>query len=182
MRRSRIVVVGTIVAAGVLLAGCGSSDSGKDTKSSSTTVAKPQVTEKMTIAKIAGLDSQFSLFLDLVKTAGLTDTLTEDGPFTVFAPNSASLLKLGKSKIEDLKSDKSALKELLENHLAKGEITLADLAALNGKTLRAVSGAELPIKVEANTVTVGGAKVLKSDIAAENGMIFVIDGLVEPQK
>jgi uncharacterized surface protein with fasciclin (FAS1) repeats len=99
----------------------------------------------------------------------------------VFAPNSESIIKLGKGKIDALKANKSGLKVILENHVVEGKLTLADLAGMNGKTLDAVSGKKLLVKVDGNVVTVGGAKVLKSNIDAENGAVFVVDGLVQPQ-
>lgn len=182
MRRNRPV---TALAAAVLsatlvvAAGCGAG--GKDDPASTTSTTKPQLTAKMTIYKIATLDGQFGQFLDLVKAAGLQSTLEKEGPFTLFAPNSAAIIKLGKAKIDALKSDKAELKTTLENHLVAGDLTLAALAALNGKTVTAVSGAELPVKVKGNAVTVGGAKVVKSDIDADNGMVFVVDGLVTPK-
>ncbi len=70
---------------------------------------------------------------------------------------------------------------ILENHVVEGKLTLADLAGMNGKTLDAVSGKKLLVKVNGNVVTVGGAKVVKSNIDAENGAVFVVDGLVQPE-
>ena len=182
MRRSRAatVAIAVVIAGAVALSGCGSSSD--DAKGASTTTsAKPQLTAKMTVGKIASLDGQFAQFLDLAKVAGITGELDGKGPITVFAPNSESIVKLGKAKIDALRANKSSLKVILENHVVKGKLTLADLAGMNGKTLEAVDGKKLLVKVNGNVVTVGGAKVVKSNIDAENGAVFVVDGLVQPQ-
>ena len=182
MRRSRAAtaVIAVVIAGAVALSGCGSkSDDAKG--ASTTTTAKAQLTAKMTVGKITSLDGQFAQFVDLAKTAGISSDLDAKGPITVFAPNSESIIKLGKGKIDALKANKSGLKVILENHLVKGKLTLADLAGMNGKTLDAVSGKKLLVKVNGNVVTVGGAKVVKSNIDAENGAVFVVDGLVQPQ-
>lgn len=184
MRRTRVALTAcaVVAAAALALTGCGSKSGSTDAaKSSTTTTAKAQLTAKMTIAKIAGLDGQFSQFLDLANTAGITDELKGDGPLTVFAPNSESIIKLGKGKIDSLKASKDGLKVILENHLVKGKLTLADIIDQSGKTLTAVNGKKLLVKVNGNDVTVGGAKILKSNIDADNGTVFVVDGLVQPQ-
>lgn len=182
MRRSRAATaaIAVVIVGVVALTGCGSkSEDGKG--ASTTTSAKPQLTAKMTVGKIASLDGQFAQFLDLAKAAGITAELDGKGPITVFAPNSESIVKQGKAKIDALKANKSSLKVILENHVVEGKLTLADLAGMNGKTLEAVSGKKLLVKVDGNVVTVGGAKVVKSNIDAENGAVFVVDGLVQPQ-
>lgn len=182
MRRRRIVTrLATAVLTAALVAGvaaCGAG--GKDEAAKRTTTTAPQVTAKMSAYKIATLDGQFGQFRELVDLAGLRSELESKGPYTVLAPSSAAIIKLGKRKIDDLKSDKARLKQVLENHLVKGELTLAGLAALDGRTMVAVSGATLPVKVKGSSLTVGGAKVVKSDIDVSNGMVFVLDGLVTP--
>lgn len=182
MRRSRAATaaLAVVMAGAVALAGCGSS-SEDVTGASTTTTAKEQLTAKMTVGKIASLDGQFAQFLDLAKVAGITEDLDAKGPITVFAPNSESVVKLGKAKIDALKANKSGLKVILENHVVEGKLTLADLAGMNGKTLEALSGKNLLVEVDGNVVTVGGAKVVKSNIDAENGAVFVVDGLVQPE-
>jgi len=182
MRRSRAATaaLAVVMAGAVALAGCGSS-SEDGTGASTTTTAKEQLTAKMTVGKIASLDGQFAQFLDLAKVAGITADLDAKGPLTVFAPNSESVVKLGKAKIDALKANKSGLKVILENHVVEGKLTLADLAGMNGKTLEALSGKNLLVEVDGNVVTVGGAKVVKSNIDAENGAVFVVDGLVQPE-
>ena len=182
MRRSRAATaaLAVVMAGAVALAGCGSS-SEDGAGASSTTTAKEQLTAKMTVGKIASLDGQFAQFLDLAKVAGITEDLDAKGPITVFAPNSESVVKLGKAKIDALKANKSGLKVILENHVVEGKLTLADLAGMNGKTLDALRGKNLLVEVDGNVVTVGGAKVVKSNIDAENGAVFVVDGLVQPE-
>lgn len=182
MRRSRAATaaIAVVIAGAVALTGCGSkSDDAKG--ASTTTTAKTQLTAKMTVGKIASLDGQFAQFVDLATTAGITEDLDGKGPITVFAPNSESIIKLGKGRIDALKANKSGLKVILENHVVEGKLTLADLAGMNGKTLEAVSGKKLLVEVNGNVVTVGGAKVVKSNIDAENGAVFVVDGLVQPE-
>ena len=119
----------------------------------------------------------FSTLVTAVKEAGLVDTLKGNGPFTVFAPTNKAFEKLGDEKIKAVLADKELLKKILLAHVVVGkEVMARDVVKLNGEK---VNG--FPIKVEGDTVTIGDAKVIKTDIKCTNGVIHVIDTVLIPE-
>lgn len=123
----------------------------------------------------------FNTLVAAVKAGGLVDTLKGEGPFTVFAPTDEAFKKLPAGTVEDLlkPENKAKLVQILTYHVVPGKVMSADIA---GKELMAktVEGSE--IKVNATSgVMVDNAKVVKADIAADNGVIHVIDTVIIPK-
>lgn len=124
----------------------------------------------------------FNTLLAAAKAAGLADTLANGGPFTVFAPTDAAfevaLSELGVTA-EQLLADKAKLRAILLHHVIEGRVTSGDLA---GKRLEVGTLNEDTLKVNAayGGVTVDGIKVVQADVAAANGVIHVIDGVLLP--
>lgn len=133
-----------------------------------------------TVVEIAAGNPDFSTLVAAVKAAGLAETLSGEGPFTVFAPTNAAFEKLPKGTVEDLlkPENKKKLAGILTYHVVAGKVMAADVKTGKVKT---VNGAELDIKVADGAVTVDGAKVVKTDIAGKNGVIHVIDAVVLPK-
>ena len=109
--------------------------------------------------------------------AGLVDTLKGKGPFTVFAPSDEAFAKIAKADLDKLLADKAKLTAVLTYHVVPGKVVAQDVKAGNVKT---VQGSELMIAT-AGGVTVNGAKVLKTDVLADNGVIHVIDTVLMPK-
>ena len=109
--------------------------------------------------------------------AGLVDTLKGKGPFTVFAPTDEAFAKIPKADLDALLKDKAKLTAVLTYHVVAGKVMAADVKAGKVKT---VQGSELTVTT-AGGVQVNGAKVLKTDIVADNGVIHVIDTVVIPK-
>jgi len=128
------------------------------------------------VASSAGI---FNTLVAAVKAADLVKTLQGPGPFTVFAPNDEAFAKLPKGTVEDLikPENKAKLTGILTYHVVSGKVMAADVKTMKAKT---VNGQELDIKVADGEVTVNGAKVIKTDIAASNGVIHVIDSVLMP--
>jgi uncharacterized surface protein with fasciclin (FAS1) repeats len=136
-----------------------------------TTAAKPNVVQ---VATNAG---QFKTLLALAKQAGLVGALSTK-TVTVFAPTDAAFAKVPKATIAKLTKNRALLKRVLLYHVVAGRVPAAKAVTLTeAKTLE---GSSLPIEVTGSTVTVGGAKVVKTDIAARNGIIHVIDRVLIP--
>jgi len=112
-----------------------------------------------------------------LKTAGLVETLKGKGPFTVFAPNDAAFAKIPKEQLDALLADKGKLTKVLTYHVVAGKVMAADVKAGAVKT---VEGSNLTISTTGG-VMVDQAKVIKTDIAASNGVIHVIDSVVMPK-
>ena len=109
--------------------------------------------------------------------AGLVETLKGKGPFTVFAPTDEAFAKIPKADLDALLKDKKKLAAVLTYHVVAGKVMAADVKAGMVKT---VQGSELTISTT-NGVMVDKAKVIKTDIVADNGVIHVIDTVIMPK-
>jgi len=131
------------------------------------------------IVEVATSAGQFKTLVAAVKAAGLADTLSGPGPFTVFAPTDEAFAKLPKGTVEELMKpeNKKKLAGILTYHVVDGKVMAADVKTMEAKT---VNGANAKVKVAGNNVTIDEAKVVKTDIAASNGVIHVIDTVIMP--
>ncbi|WP_349740458.1 fasciclin domain-containing protein [Roseateles cavernae] len=119
----------------------------------------------------------FKTLATALQAAGLVDTLKGPGPFTVFAPTDAAFAKVPKADLDALLKDKAKLTAVLTYHVVPGKVMAKDVKAGKVKT---VQGSELTLATMGG-VTVDGAKVTATDIAADNGVIHVIDSVVMPK-
>ena len=123
----------------------------------------------------------FKTLAKALKAADLVETLKGAGPFTVFAPTDEAFAKLPAGTLEALlkPENKSKLQRILTSHVVAGKVMAADVVKIS--SAKAVSGATLTIASRDGGVTVGGAKVVTTDIAATNGVIHVIDSVILPK-
>jgi transforming growth factor-beta-induced protein len=142
----------------------------------STTVA----TEQPTIVAAAAANKDFSTLVAAVKAAGLAETLSGKGPFTVFAPTNEAFAKLPKGTVETLlkPENKDKLVAILTYHVVGGAVE-SD-AAMKLTEAKSVEGSMIPLKVSDGALYVGGAKVVKADLQCANGVIHVIDTVIMP--
>ncbi len=119
----------------------------------------------------------FKTLATALQAAGLVETLKGKGPFTVFAPTDEAFAKVPKDQLEALLKDKAKLTAVLTYHVVAGKVMGKDVAAGKVKT---VQGSELTVSTTGG-VMVDGAKVIKTDIVADNGVIHVIDSVVIPK-
>ena len=119
----------------------------------------------------------FKTLATALQAAGLIDTLKGKGPFTVFAPTDEAFAKVPKADLDALLKDKAKLTAVLTYHVVSGKVMSKDIRPGKVKT---VQGSELTIAT-AGGVTVDAAKVTTADIAADNGVIHVIDTVLMPK-
>ncbi|MEZ5225185.1 MAG: fasciclin domain-containing protein [Acidimicrobiales bacterium] len=135
-----------------------------------------------TIVDVAVGNPDFSILVSALTEAGLVETLSGDGPFTVFAPTNAALEQaladLGVTA-EDLLA-RDDLADILTYHVVPGNVLAADVVALDGTSVATVNGAEVSISVDGDTVMINDATVTTTDIIASNGVIHVIDSVLLP--
>lgn len=134
------------------------------------------------IVEVAVGNEDFSTLVKLVKHAGLVETLSGEGPFTVFAPNNAAIAKLDKATVELLLSDegKEKLGEILKYHVVAGKVMAADVVGL--KKAKSVQGGDIAIEVKDGKVYLNGkTQVIATDIECGNGVIHVIDSVILPK-
>lgn len=119
----------------------------------------------------------FKTLATALQAAGLVDTLKGKGPFTVFAPTDEAFAKVPKADLDALLKDKAKLTAVLTYHVVPGKVMAADVKAGKVKT---VQGGEITVTT-AGGLKVDAANVVKTDIAADNGVIHVIDSVIMPK-
>jgi len=122
----------------------------------------------------------FKTLAKALAAADLVGTLKGEGPFTVFAPTDEAFAKLPAGTLENLlkPENKAQLRRILTYHVVSGRVMAADVVTL--KSAKTVSGDAVSISVTGSGVTVNNSKVVKTDIAASNGVIHVIDTVLMP--
>jgi uncharacterized surface protein with fasciclin (FAS1) repeats len=142
--------------------------------------SKPPATSTLgTIVQVASANSSFKTLVAAVKAAGLVETLSGKGPFTVFAPTDAAFAALPKGTLEKLlkPENKPTLVKILTYHVVPGAVYSKNIKPGAVKT---VEGSPVTVQIKKGAVTVGKAKVTKADVKASNGVIHVIDQVLLP--
>ncbi|MFN7150715.1 MAG: fasciclin domain-containing protein, partial [Microthrixaceae bacterium] len=134
--------------------------------------------ECQTIVEIAAGNPDFSTLVTAVTEAGLVETLTGDGPFTVFAPTNAAFEALPAGTLDSLLADPTgALTDVLTLHVIAGSVNSEAAIAAAGTNVETLGG-PVAVALEGESLTVGGATVIQADIEACNGIIHVIDAVI----
>ncbi len=116
-----------------------------------------------------------------VKQAGLVETLSGAGPFTVFAPTNEAFSAIPAATLEGLMKPemKADLTKILTYHVVAGALKAADLT--DGQELTTVQGQKLKVSVKDGKVMINGATVTIADVVSSNGVTHVIDGVLMPK-
>jgi uncharacterized surface protein with fasciclin (FAS1) repeats len=132
-----------------------------------------------TIVDIAAASPQFSTLVAAVKAAGLVETLSGAGPFTVFAPTNDAFAKLPAGTVDTLlkPENKAKLKAILLYHVVPGAVKSTDL---KGGEVTTAEGQTVKVDLSGGAVKINDATVTKADIIASNGVIHVIDTVLIP--
>jgi uncharacterized surface protein with fasciclin (FAS1) repeats len=118
----------------------------------------------------------FKTLATALQAAGLVDTLKGKGPFTVFAPTDEAFAKIPKADLDALLKDKAKLTAVLTYHVVPAQVMAKDVKAGDAPT---VNGKALKISTDKG-VMVNNSKVIKTDVAASNGVIHAIDTVLMP--
>src|SRR5918993_4996347 len=158
------------------------------------TVGGAQMYPSKNIVENAVNSKDHETLVTAVKAAGLVDTLSGKGPFTVFAPTNAAFTKLPPGTVETLvkPESKAALTGILTFHVVPGQFSAADLAKQvkdgGGKAmLKTASGGQLTImdagggKLSVTDAKGGKSMVTIADVNQSNGVIHVVDTVLMPQ-
>ncbi len=185
----RLKLAGTAAVAAVLiLAGCASGTdesestettaAAEETMAAETTEAPAEAEAPGTIVDVAVGNEDFSTLVAAVQAAGLAETLSGDGPFTVFAPTNDAFAALPAGLLDALllPENKDALVKILTYHVLEGEVTSDMVTAGDVAT---VEGQNITITTDGG-VKVNGANVIATDVMASNGVIHVIDAVIVP--
>jgi len=129
------------------------------------------------LVEIAVAGKQFKTLVAAVQAAGLTETLQETGPFTVFAPTDEAFANLPADTVEGLLKDLPKLKGVLTYHVVAGKVLAKDVAGV--KSAKTVHGGDLHVDAS-HGVKINDAKVTQADVEASNGVIHVLDTVLLP--
>ncbi len=147
--------------------------------------ASDEMTEEMpakNIVEIAVEDGRFTTLVAALQAAELVDTLSGEGPFTVFAPTDDAFAKLPEGTVDALLADIPQLTDILLYHVVSGKVMAADVIGLDGKMAdTALEGKQIAVKIDGDKVMLNqDVMVVITDIEASNGVIHVVDTVLLP--
>lgn len=132
-----------------------------------------------TIVQLAQAHPELSTLVTAVQAAGLVETLSSSGPFTVFAPTNDAFKALPPGTLDALLGNKSELTNVLTYHVVPGSLVATQVASR--PSLTTIQGQALAVTVQSSGgVRVNGATIVQTDIPASNGVIHVIDAVLIP--
>ncbi len=166
MKRTRFTRIAAAAGAVALVLGC---------LGSVTTAAGPE----KDIVDTAVEAGSFGTLAKALTAAGLVDTLRGSGPYTVFAPTDEAFAKLPPGTLDALLADNAKLTQVLTYHVVPGRVMASDVVKL--ASAKTVQGQSVTIATSGQGVTIDNANVIKTDIAATNGVIHVIDTVILPK-
>ncbi|PZO54855.1 MAG: fasciclin [Phormidesmis priestleyi] len=132
-----------------------------------------------TIVDVAAANGSFNTLVAAVQSAGLAETLSSEGPYTVFAPTDDAFAALPAGTLDKLllPENQEVLAQILSYHVVSGEVPSSDVETGMVET---VEGSDLDVVANESGVTVNDAKVVQPDVVASNGVIHVIDSVLLP--
>jgi uncharacterized surface protein with fasciclin (FAS1) repeats len=140
--------------------------------------AAGQSTENMVdMVKSSG---NFNTLSKALQSAGLTDTLSRGGPYTLFAPTDAAFSQLPPGRLDEWMrpENKATLQQVLKYHVVEGRMNMAQMR--QGKTMTTLEGDPVTVKEQGGRMTVDGAMIEGSEMDASNGMIYAINKVMMP--
>ncbi len=143
-----------------------------------TTEAMEEMEAPGTIVDVAVGAGSFTTLVTAVQEAGLVETLSSEGPYTVFAPTDDAFAALPDGLLDTVLADTDLLTQILTYHVVAGVVPAADVVGLDSATT--VQGEDVAISVQGDSVMVNEASVIQTDIEASNGIIHVIDAVLLP--
>jgi uncharacterized surface protein with fasciclin (FAS1) repeats len=130
------------------------------------------------IIETAEAAGNFTIMLQVLEAAGLTNTIANGGPFTVFAPSDDAFADLAPGTLDLLLANAPLLTDILLYHVASGEFTASELSGFSG--IAVLNGRALSLDFSGPTPMVEDAEIVDTDIFATNGVIHVIDSVLIP--
>lgn len=179
-----LVAVVVVIALGLWIFGGGDDETANNNEAEQTSQVDEEMTnqpETSNIVELAQQTDDLSILVSAVVKAGLVETLSGDGPFTVFAPTNAAfealLAELGITADELLAREDLA--DILTYHVVSAEALSSSLS--DGQMVTTVQGGNLTITLEdGGVVKINDAQVITADVAASNGVVHIIDKVLLP--
>ena len=161
------------------IVGCSAPKEQAEEMADTTSVTEEVVSN--TVVDIAVGSADHTTLVAAVTAAGLVETLSGDGPFTVFAPTNAAFDALPAGTVEELvkPENKEKLTSILTYHVVAGNVLSSQLT--DGQKVATLNGQELMVAIKEGVVTINGIKVVASDLAGTNGVVHVVEGVILPK-
>ena len=140
--------------------------------------ATARPSENKNIVQTAQAAGNFKTLTKLVTKAGLAATLSQPGPYTVFAPTDAAFKRVPKSTLKSLAKNKAKLRTVLLYHVVVGKVPSSEVVMM--RSVKTVNGKSVRIRTSNGSVYVNSARVTKPDVTASNGVIHVINRVLIP--
>jgi uncharacterized surface protein with fasciclin (FAS1) repeats len=153
-------------------------DEATDTTGTQQQVDEEEAAPQENIMEIARGNPEFSTLVTAIEAADLEDTLSGEGPFTVFAPTNDAFDALPEGTLNAVLADRELLTSILTYHVVSGEVPASEVVELTQATT--VNGETVTVRTENGTVFINDARVTTTDIQASNGVIHVIDAVLLP--
>lgn len=176
MRTRALVPSLLLVLATVLVGACSDNDDAGVVEEAETT------DEGQPLLEIAEENGNFTTLVDAVGAAGLDETLSGEGPFTILAPPDDAFFEVGQETLDELLADPTGdLAEILQLHVIEGSVDSSAVLGSLDECVETISGENLLVEQDGELLTIGGAVVIDPDVRGTNGVIHVIDRvLTEP--
>jgi uncharacterized surface protein with fasciclin (FAS1) repeats len=137
-------------------------------------------TRQFDIVALANSNQHLTTFVDLIEKAEITDVLKSKGPFTVFIPTNEAFKHLSKEELEQLlqPENKVRLIKVLQAHILPNKVYTS--AFKDAQRIKTADNKRINVQVSADqTITIGGARIVKPNIEVSNGVIHIVDDVIE---
>ncbi len=174
--KKRFSFFALLLAFAMIVAACSS-----ESEETTTTTAAPA--ESQSVLDLAIEAGQFSTLIAAIDAAGLSETLEGEGPFTVLAPTDAAFEAAFEAlgiTAEELLADTATLTSILTYHVLGQEADSQLVATLDGSSVETLNGQSVDIAVVDGQIMINQATVVSADLAADNGIVHVIDAVLLP--
>jgi uncharacterized surface protein with fasciclin (FAS1) repeats len=181
MKNLKLLSLAVATVATSFLVSCGNAPKEDATETAVEIVEEVPVEAPNTVVDIAVGSPDHTTLVAAVTAAGLVETLSGTGPFTVFAPTNAAFAALPDGTVDNLlkPESKDQLTSVLTYHVVSGNVMAADLS--DGQVVKTLNGQDLTVSIKDGKVMINGATVTAADLAGSNGVIHVVDAVLLPK-
>ena len=180
MKKIRLFTLAIAAAISTVWMSCGNAPKEVTMEEPEMEITSVAVVEE-TVVDIAVGSPVHTTLVAAITAAELVETLSGDGPFTIFAPTNATFEALPEGTVASLLKPemKDQLTGVLTYHVVAGNVMAADLS--DGQIVKTLNGQELTISIKDGKVMINGANVTAADLEGSNGVVHIIDAVLLPK-
>jgi len=182
MKKLKYLSLAVVLISSAFLASCGNATKEEAVEETTVEVVEEAPVEApKTVVDIAVSSPDHTTLVAAVTAAGLVETLSGAGPFTIFAPTNAAFAALPTGTVENLlkAENKEKLTSVLTYHVVAGNVLAANLS--DGQIVKTLNGQDLKVSIKDGKVMINGANVVAADLSGSNGVIHVVDAVLLPK-